>query len=99
MHPAWSPQGTQIAYAGAGVTGNFDIFVMDADGSHNRNISLHPDDDRAPTWSPDGRQIAFMSNRDGSFNWEIYVMNVDGSNQRNITNNANANDQYPSWQK
>lgn len=96
-HPAWSPDGRLIAYAGSGVEHRFDIFVMNDDGSNKVNISLHPGDDRAPTWSPDGRQIAFMSNRDGSFNWEIYVMNFDGSSQRNITNNPAAHDMFPSW--
>ena len=98
-HPAWSPDGSLIAYAGNGVEDSFDIFVMNADGTGNINLSRHPGDGRAPTWSPDGSHIAFMSNRDESFNWEIFVMNADGSNQTNITNNGNANDQYPSWQK
>lgn len=71
--------------------------AMNADGTNRQNITQHPGDDRAPTWSPDGEQIAFMSNRNDSFNWEIYVMNADGTNQRNITNNGNANDMYPSW--
>ena len=100
-HPAWSPDGRLIAYTTSRVkehVANHEIFVMNADGTNQINIARHPGDDRAPTWSPDGRQIAFMSDRNESFNWEIYVMNVNGSNQRNITNNANANDLYPSWQ-
>ena len=98
-HPAWSPDGRLIAYAGNNKEDSFDIFVMNADGTENINLSRNAGDDRAPTWSSDGNQIAFMSNRDESFNWEIFVMNVNGSNQTNITNNGNTNDKYPSWQK
>ena len=99
-HPAWSPDGTHIAFVFSppGDTGDSkEIYIMNDEGSNWRNITQHPGNDRAPTWSPDGRQIAFMSNRDGSFNWEIYVMNADGSAQRNITNNPAAHDMFPSW--
>jgi Tol biopolymer transport system component len=34
----------------------------------------------APAWSPDGSQIAYLTDRNGS--WEIWVMAADGSNQR-----------------
>ena len=99
-HPAWSPDGTHIAFVFSppGDTGDGkEIHIMNADGSSRRNITQHPGNDHAPTWSPDGRQIAFMSNRDDTFNWEIYVMNADGSSQRNITNNPAAHDMYPDW--
>ena len=98
-HPAWSPDGKLIAYAGTGIAYESDIFVMNADGTNVVNLTLDPDDDRAPTWSPDGRQIAFMSNRNDSFQWDIYVMNADGSNLTNITNDGKTNDMYPNWQQ
>ena len=112
-HPAWSPDGTRIAFASSASHNDgrvkydtrsllqgktiFDIFVMNPDGTGKINLTQHPGDDRWPAWSPDSRQIAFMSNRNGSFNWEIYVMNADGTNQRNITNNLIADDKYPNW--
>jgi Tol biopolymer transport system component len=40
----------------------------------------------APTWSPDGRSIAFLTDRDGS--WQIYVMQGDGSNQHMLFESA-----------
>jgi Tol biopolymer transport system component len=74
--------------------GNAEIYVMTADGSSPRNLTIHGSDDVSPTWSPDGSQIAFVSDRDG--NWEIYVMDADGSNPRNLTHNS-ADDWGPVW--
>lgn len=77
---AWSPHGTQVALARR--TTAFDIFVMDAatclsDTSNctPKQITTNPADDRHPAWSPDGSRLAFLSNRDGT--WEIYTVNSD----------------------
>ncbi len=72
----------------------YEIYVMDANGGNQRNLTNNPTDDRNPSWSPDGKRIAFTSDRDG--NSEIYVMDADGGNQRNLTNNDRS-DEDPSW--
>ena len=72
--------------------GNYEVYVMNADGSGQANLTNNAAVDYEPSWSPDGTQIAFISDRDG--NGEVYVMNADGSGQANLTNNA-ANDWYP----
>jgi hypothetical protein len=74
---------------------NGEIYVMNADGSEQTNISNNPAFDGYPHWSPDGKKIAFMTSRDG-INYEIYVMNADGSEQTRLTNNADI-DEQPSW--
>ena len=74
--------------------GNAEIYVMDADGGDQRNLTNHRNEDWWPSWSPDGKRIVFVSERDG--NREIYVMDADGGNQQNLTNDRNE-DWYPSW--
>jgi TolB protein len=57
--------------------GDDEIYVMNADGSNQRQLT---DDDTTNwwlAWSPDGTKIAFAFNRDG--NWDIYVMPAPGA--------------------
>ena len=73
-HPEWSPDGKKIVFE-TWRDGNSEIYVMNADGSNQTNITNHNADDRYPAWSPDGKKIAFVSNRSG-YN-QIYVMEVE----------------------
>jgi Tol biopolymer transport system component len=89
IDPAWSADGTAIAY-----TGSDDIWVMNADGSGKARLTTDEAADVNPAWSPDGKKIAFASKRAGP--GEIYVMNVDGSAQTRLTDDA-ASDDTPAW--
>ena len=74
--------------------GNEEVYVMNADGTGQENLTRHPAEDRRPVWSPGWHQIAFESNRDGD--WEIYVMNPDGTDLVNLTRHG-ARDGNPVW--
>ena len=88
-----SPLTTKIAFSSER-DGNFEIYVMNANGTIPTRLTNNATADAAPSWSPDGTKIAFRSRRDG--NSEIYVMNANGTNQTRLTNNATA-DLEPSW--
>jgi tRNA A-37 threonylcarbamoyl transferase component Bud32 len=75
--------------------GDFDIYIMNPDGSNQINLTTNSAEDNYPVVSLDGRQVLFESNRDG--NWEVYVMNSDGTGQRRLTNSPNNNDRLPTW--
>ena len=84
---------SRIAFA-TNRDGNWEIYVMNSDGSNPHNITKNPSSDSFPSWSPDGTKLAFHSDRDG--NLEIYVMNSDGSQQTRMTNDRGA-DHSPAW--
>jgi RHS repeat-associated protein len=75
--------GEKIAFSSSR-DGNYEIYVMDTDGSNQVNLTNSPADDELPIWSRDGSKMAFRSTRDG--NYEIYVMNADGTNLTRLTN-------------
>jgi TolB protein len=68
-YPAWSPDGKRLAWT-SNRRGNFEIYVMHADGTNPRNATNNPAIDNFPAWTPDGR-LTFVSNRSGGF--EVYV--------------------------
>jgi hypothetical protein len=76
--------------------GNYEIYVMNSDGSGQFNLTNDPKTDADPCWSPDGAKIAFTSHRERTTNPEIFVMNADGSGQTNLTQSPGA-DQQPDW--
>lgn len=78
----------------SGRDGNYEIYVMNADGSSQTRITNNPGIDTIPAWSYDGTKIAFASKRDGSY--EIYSMDANGTNEKRLTNNG-FDDVGPKW--
>src|SRR5207249_2219478 len=92
IDPSWSPDGAQLAFRTTR-DGQDEIYVMNADGTCQRNLSNSPADDRSPAWSPDGRFIAFDHFFVDQFQ-DIAVMDASGSNLRRLTDSQG---EYPAW--
>ena len=86
---AVSPDGKKIAYTVAYYSvpenkSNREVFVMNADGSDNRQITRTPYQENEVTWIKGGTKLAFLSNDNGSS--QLYEMNPDGSGRKQLTN-------------
>lgn len=103
-HPAddiyamWSLDGETILFVSERdhslMTGQVDLFLMNADGSDLHLLGADETFLGDPTYSSDGAQVAYVSNEEGS--WSIYVMDTGGGDARRITG-TEANDLFPVW--
>jgi Tol biopolymer transport system component len=106
--PAWSPDGSRIAFTRREDVGEYttqsedDIFVMDSDGSGQRQLTKDVEGMQSgqPEWSPDGQEIVFMSGESVPTTLparpgELFVMKPDGTDVRPLT--SNARDLHPAW--
>jgi TolB protein len=108
--PTWSPDGRRLLFTSVREGGSLgdpslpasdtpaEIYVMNADGSAQTNLSHNPNHDTSPSFSPDGTRIVFASNRDSQArtDYELYTMNADGNDVRRLTTSPGL-DRRPAW--
>jgi len=101
LQPAWSRDGSKLAFVREVTPGHSQIFVMNADGSGQVNISNSASNDIQPNWRPTADQLVFASDRDAKYGantyLEVYRMNADGSGVTRLTFNDDGVDYYPKW--
>jgi dipeptidyl aminopeptidase/acylaminoacyl peptidase len=98
MGPAWSPDGTRIAYI-EGTSYTYTINVINADGTGQFAVVPIPSEQFGPTWSADGTQIAFARLVPGvviTLQFDILVINVDGTGETDLTN-SDYDEIDPAW--
>lgn len=93
MSPAWSPDGTKLAYVSF-ETERPAIYIQDVATGQRVQATSFDGINGAPAWSPDGRRIAMSLSKDGQP--EIYIMDVGSRSVERITNN-NSIDTEPAW--
>jgi uncharacterized repeat protein (TIGR01451 family) len=92
FNPYWSPDGTKIVFAGKRKN-QFDIYVINVDGSNQTQLTNIDTYEGQPSWSPDGSKIAFVSDQTGGY--RIWVMNADGSGMVKLSGQAYS--AHPDW--
>jgi TolB protein len=95
--PAWSPDGTKLAFESDRAGGAREIFVMDLADRSVVQLTDNVVHDEGPAWSPDGRMIAFTRAADQVAPGDIWVMNADGTGQRPLVETPII-EESPDWQ-
>ena len=96
MSPAWSPDGSSLAYV------SFEqrlptVYVQTLKSGDRRVVSAHAGVNQAPAWSPDGKKLALvLSTRDG--NLDIYLLDLTSQVLTRITDDPGI-DTEPQWSK
>jgi len=85
ISPAWSPDGTRLAYV------SFEnrkpvVYVHSLVSGQRQVVANFKGSNSAPAWSADGKQLAVVLSKDGGS--QIYFIGADGSNPRRITNSG-----------
>ena len=75
--------------------GNFEIYMMNPDGSQQVRLTNHRATDLAPVFSPTGEEILFVSERSGER--DLYIMRADGHGERPVFRTAPAHRDDPTW--
>lgn len=94
LSPAWSPDGSRIAYVSF-ETRRSTIVVQDIESGHRSRVAEYPGINGAPAFSPDGTKLAMALSRDG--NSEIYIKNLVTNELRRVTRQPTAIDTEPNW--
>ncbi len=93
MSPAWSPDGSHLAYVSFEDNRSV-VYVQDVVTGQRERIAAHPGINSAPAFSPDGTQLALTLSKDG--NPEIYILDLSSRSLRRITHDR-AIDTEPTW--
>ena len=75
--------------------GNFEIYMMNPDGSEQIRLTNHRADDLNPVFSPTGEEILFVSTRGGER--DLYIMRADGQGERPVFRTAPVYRDTPAW--
>ena len=79
---------------------DFEIFVMNADGSNQAQITFNELHDEEPAWSADGQRIVFQRDFvpvEGEVDYDLFTIKADGSRETRLTNSPGVSEVEPNW--
>lgn len=99
LKPTWSPDHSQIAFV-SDREGDFELFVMNGDGSDVRRLTNTAGDETSPAWSPDGSQIAYVlveTLDSGLQEHHVWLLDIDGYRTHALLADGFDSDFDPQW--
>lgn len=93
--PNWSPTGDKILYQKLS-GGQWDIWIMNADGTNFQQVTNGPGDKTDASFSPDGQQIVYSSDENGLEFANLFIIPVSGGTSTRLTF-YDGYDGAPSW--
>jgi TolB protein len=94
MSPAWSPEGSKIAYVSF-EKNHPGIYVQEIASGQRRLVTDYPGINGAPSWSPDGTKLAFVLSKGGAPN--VYTLDISSNSLVQRTTGNGSIDTEPSW--
>jgi Tol biopolymer transport system component len=89
--PAWSPDHKRIAFVRESHNGlSYTIWVMNANGTLQKQLTKGNRGDSRPSWSPDGKQLVFRGNSPDRRTFDLYTINANGTGLKDITKNPDS---------